>query len=125
MEAGADALNLRKDSGAIDVGMRTVRALSAYVAMLWFPVAGVAATVAALPGPNAGSPVLVISPPFGRSAAVIVAAAGGYPVGLATPPVGVIAHSSSPSFLTDLKSAGAILLLDAASLPRFLCGANV
>lgn len=90
--------------------------------MTLFPVLGLAAMVAALPGAVAGSPVLIL--PLAGSATIdaAVARAGGYPVGPVRAPFGRVVHSQDPAFLEMLRASGPFVLLNADQLPNFICG---
>ncbi|WP_281825922.1 hypothetical protein [Jannaschia rubra] len=102
-----------------------MRSFQALLALVLFPAIWCGVVLAALPRAAEGRPVLVIPSPFGPSADQIVAQAGGYPVGLRPPLVGIVAHSTLPGFAVRLQDAGAMVLLNAERLPAFLCGANV
>ncbi|MGB3688174.1 MAG: hypothetical protein WBA02_02630 [Jannaschia helgolandensis] len=104
--------------------MMNKRALVAGLALLWFPITSIAATLAVLPGATPGAPVLVLSRPFGPSAESLVTTAGGYLIDQGASPFGVVATSPSASFSSRLKASGALMVLDAALLPGFMCGAN-
>lgn len=85
-----------------------------------------AALLAARPSPGAGGPLLVVAPPW-RDPAVLLAEAGGRPIGPSAAPLGLLAADDAPdhprSFAARLQAAGALFALDAGALAR-LCGAR-
>lgn len=94
----------------------------ALAALALFPLLWGAVAFAALPSARPGQAVLVIGGPFSDGAGVLIARAGGYPVGPAIRSLGQTAHSQDPAFLSRLRAAGAFLLLDAGRLSFFTCG---
>lgn len=101
--------------------MRRFLPRPALAALALFPLLWGAVALAALPPARPGHPVLVIGGPFGPGADGLVAGAGGYPVGPSDAPLGRIAHSHDPAFLSHLRAAGAFLLLDAGRLSFLTC----
>ncbi|WP_179378961.1 hypothetical protein [Jannaschia marina] len=104
--------------------MKTLRLLAATALIPFFPLVGAVAFAASLPEARAGRPALVIALPGGTSAARRVARAGGYPVLGFSARLGLVAHSQAPDFLDRLRRGGPVVLLDAATLPDFLCTTN-
>ncbi|MFN3613136.1 MAG: hypothetical protein ACK4WC_01055, partial [Rubrimonas sp.] len=70
--------------------------------------------------PQAGTPVVVVGPPW-VSAADLAMRAGGRPVGPLQAPMGVLAVFEDPDFPARLRAAGAWGAFDGARLAA-LCG---
>lgn len=79
-------------------------------------LAGPAALFAAPPA-SSGRPVLVIAP----NPEAVVSGAGGRPVALGRAPLGTLAASAAPDFVSRLRKNGAWFVLDGRALAA-ICG---
>lgn len=82
--------------------------------------AGPVAIMASSPGRD-GQPVLVVTAPWGPTPEQVIHKAGGDVIGPETAFLGLFATSSDPSFRHNLKTAGALAVLDARLLAN-ICG---
>ncbi len=97
----------------------TARILSCLFFILAF-TAGPVAVMVSSPGRD-GQPVLVVTAPWGPTPEQVIHKAGGDIIGPETAFLGLFAASSDPSFRKNLKTAGALAVLDARLLAN-ICG---